>query len=57
MSIFYEEVSFVCPFCGKRCAAVEPPGVLHEAPACDTFIRLDPVEFLHAVNEMKRREN
>jgi len=54
---FSEEVEFPCPFCGARCATIEPPGVLHAMPPCKQFIDLDPIAFLKAANWVERRKN
>lgn len=52
-------IDFKCPFCVKgECTAGyvgEDPVVVHTTPSCETFDRLDPIEFLSAVN--KRRQN
>lgn len=46
-----DDVQFDCPFCGRHCwTETEVLGVVHAAPACDKFLRLGPVDFLHAVN-------
>ncbi len=52
--VIRDGVDFVCPFCGKPCTAtLEHAAVLHTAPTCDTFNKLDPAEFLHAVNQRR----
>lgn len=43
-------LEFVCPFCGRYAAIVEPPGVVHAVPPCAVFVRLEVNEYLHAVN-------
>lgn len=43
-------VRFVCPFCGKNAAAIEPAGVLHDFPPCTKFVEMEVVEYLAAVN-------
>lgn len=43
-------IEFVCPFCGRYAAVVEPPGVVHALPICAVFERMEVNEYLHAVN-------
>lgn len=50
----HTRVSFICPFCGMRAEVIEPPGVLHEQPACETFMKLEPTDYLHVVNQRLR---
>jgi hypothetical protein len=50
---FTTAVEAVCPFCQKKFHAGEEdgvPGIIHEMPPCDTFLELEPDEFLAAVN-------
>lgn len=47
---FNERVAFECPFCQGRAAVVEPAGVMHTMPPCATFVKLEPLDYLHAVN-------
>ena len=45
---------FICPFCGQPCRVIlEPPQVLHATPTCATFDRLEPDEYLVAVNDKR----
>jgi hypothetical protein len=45
-------LEFTCPFCGKQCTATTEPdlGVTHVLPMCEKFEKLEPDEFLAAVN-------
>jgi len=44
-------LEFTCPFCGKLCtASTDPDGVTHVLPMCEKFEKLEPDEFLAAVN-------
>lgn len=45
---------FRCPFCGGKAAALRAGAVIHALPACATFGRLDPLEYLRAVNRRAR---
>jgi hypothetical protein len=45
-------VTFDCPFCkGKATASVKQGMVIHTLPACTTYLRLDIVAFMKAVND------
>lgn len=45
---------FICPFCGQPCRVIlEPPQVLHATPTCAKFDRLEPDEYLVAVNDKR----
>lgn len=50
-----EAVAFVCPFCGKRASAgydeTGRPLVLHTAPACKTFMDLEPADYMASIND------
>ena len=50
-------VEFTCPFCGGRAMATRPEGVMHVEPPCATFLALDPLAFLRAVNILRRATN
>lgn len=45
-------VDFVCPFCGKQCAAESglEQAVTHALPMCAKFESLEPDAFIAAVN-------
>ena len=53
---FESSVTAVCPFCGGKISDMndvktgEPTGLLHTMPMCEEFGRMDPTEFLKAVN-------
>lgn len=45
-------LNFICPFCKAKCTVSrEKVCVLHEMPMCETYERLEPDEFLAAVNK------
>ncbi len=49
-------LEFVCPFCQGQCtASLEQECVVHSEPTCKTFDELEIDEFLHQVNERRRR--
>lgn len=52
-----ERVRSTCPFCGGEFAIVEPAGVLHVEPACQTFLDLEPLEYLVAARRERERRN
>jgi hypothetical protein len=57
-SVAASGTEFICPFCGGRAMAMdEPQGVMHHMPPCETFLALDPLAFLQAVNRWKAKEN
>ena len=51
---FVATVEFICPFCGLKCSILNPPGLAHVEPACATFVREEPTEFLLLVNAKLR---
>jgi len=45
-------IAYGCPFCqGRFGVTLEPPGVAHTAPPCEAFGKLEPDQYLYAVNE------
>ena len=47
------QVNFKCPFCGRGASfghVQEHPTATHDMPMCETFEKLEPDEFLQAVN-------
>ena len=52
---FVNPTDFRCPFCNGKFMIGDPdrsdPAVAHGAPACSTFVRLDPVAFLRAARK------
>ena len=64
------KVEFACPFCGRQAIAdmkfklkpkgkpmIKGAGIMHALPMCDQFNRLDPHEYLVAVNAALRGAN
>ncbi len=45
------DVALDCPFCGQMFIASVSGTLLHYMPMCEKFEKLDPVEFLKAVND------
>ena len=53
-----DKVRFVCPFCSKGASAGEGsdgPYVLHEQPACEKFLALEPHDYMKEVREYYQR--
>lgn len=49
---FNTNMQFNCPFCdGQAVVGEEAMAVIHSLPPCDQWIRLDALDYLHAVNE------
>lgn len=49
-------MDFLCPFCGGHASAGykgEDPCVMHAEPMCEKFAKLEPDEYLAAVNDAK----
>jgi hypothetical protein len=48
---FTTDLNFSCPFCSKRCSVDRAQrSIVHELPTCEKFDKLEPDEFLVAVN-------
>jgi hypothetical protein len=47
---FDVQIHATCPFCDRTWKAGEfegeVPGVMHDEPACDTFLELSPIVFM-----------
>ena len=46
------EVHFECVFCGGDVRTMGGTALLHSEPACEDFMRLDPLDFLKETNNI-----